>query len=107
MAPDPPLYQMGSGERVRAGPYNNNSNDPLTSNVFARILRFLYINRLAQYWHHEMLAKWALVKDVVPVFRPLALLSPNSRDIFFSPNGDNTGTTSLTSAAKCMEFSMP
>ena len=39
-----------------------------------------------------------LGKDVVPVFCPRALLSQNSRDIFFSPNGDRTGTAVLTSA---------
>ena len=34
----------------------------------------------------------------MPDFQSSALLSQNSRDIFFSPNGDRTGTVVLTSA---------
>ena len=39
-----------------------------------------------------------LVKTTVPEFQSIALLSQNSRDIFFSANGDRTGTVVLTSA---------
>ena len=40
----------------------------------------------------------ALLKTTVPEFQSSALLCQNDRDIFFSPNGDRTGTAFLNSA---------
>ena len=42
--------------------------------------------------------KQALLNTAVPEFQSCALLSQNSRDIFFSPNGGRTGTAVLSSA---------
>ena len=46
----------------------------------------------------------ALLKSAVHEFHPLSLPSQNSRDIFFSPNGNRTCTAVLSSAQLSMQL---
>ena len=46
----------------------------------------------------------ALLKTAVPEFQSSALIGLNIRDIFFSPNGDRTGTAVLSSAERASQF---
>ena len=75
---------------------NNNSHKQKKSFLHLSTSQLAHSLASSSVYHLE--GRLALVKDVVPVLCSRALLSQNSRDIFFSPNGDRTGTMSLTSA---------